>query len=102
LAQFNAHNGRVFALVLRQDIPRGGLLRETGYADEGGLGLVATGPCAGRVILSLALLTRVLDSQEQRPAVRGEGRSGQLGLHGSATSSAQSIGSSPGYARKVV
>jgi hypothetical protein len=71
-------------VVLRQEESAAKGLREARYGDEGGLGLVATRPGAGRVIRILALLTWVLDRQEEGLAVRGEGGSGQLGLHGPA------------------
>src|SRR5918997_4409796 len=79
--EFGARNGHALAVDVRQESAAKSL-REAGYGDEGGLGLVAAGPSAGRVIRALALLPWVLDRQEEGLAIRGEGRSGELRLDG--------------------
>src|ERR671916_541770 len=79
--EFGARNGHALAVVMiRERVAKS--LREAGYGDQGGLGLVAARPSAGRVVRALALLPRVLDRQEEGLAVRGEGRSGELRLDG--------------------
>src|ERR687893_544520 len=78
-----SQRSRASAAVLRQESAAYDLC-EPGYGDEGGLGLVAAGPRAGRVIRALGFFTGVLDRHEEGLAVRGEGGAGQLGLDGPA------------------
>src|SRR4028119_1008061 len=78
---FGARNGHALAVVvMRESAVKS--LREAGYGDDRGLGLVAVGPSAGRVIRALALLPWVLDRQEEGLTVGGEGRPGHPPPHG--------------------